>query len=603
MKITFDGQVQSKKYIVVYVTICLIIATAITLFYFYKGYDLLFQIFGFFLTGPVSIMIIVLLPLFLCIYVTYLILTLFYPKQTAILFNGQDLVVQYGKTQTSISLQDVSRITFVKRSGKWIGITIEADKKVQINIGNVFTGIVNPEIDQLLVKLKKVLTTGHQLQYEENTNDKHTHAFVISKATSKVNGKKIGFIIAAVAVLIITTVAIVVLLVARTDSGGENLSGEVSYPGSNLSKHNNKVYVLKPGDGYFELKGADLNSFEPMHFENEYGSVTGEDRTNVFSGDEKITGIDRENAVYLGRNYTRDTRSVFFKALKIPGADAATFQSLKHTKGFNTLAFKFAKDKNNVYYKNLVVKHANPEKVTSVDETLDYLTDDRNAFYRTKLLPNVNVPNFHAVGANYQLTYASDGKKHFVNDLQFPEIVNDRLWGTRKVRINHLVALQKPGGNARHLLFSDAEALYYYDDQKIAFICAKEWHNLRPFDDGVFVDDDHVYFTRTHTLGSRKYGSSGSETIIYKTDIKKQDFTVVYRLKEATIYKSGQNHYISKHNGSVSLSLLDNFTSFENEVVKTGRYIDDKYFKPVEKSTSVFKIRTRNRTHFENEND
>ncbi|SHE56334.1 DKNYY domain-containing protein [Pedobacter caeni] len=602
MKITFDGQVLSKKYTVVYATICLIIATAITLFYFYKGYDLLFQIFGFFLTGPVSIMIIVLPPLFLCMYVTYLILTLFYPKQATVLFNEQGLVVQYGKTKTSISLQDVSRITFVKRSGKWIGITIEADKKVQINIGNVFTGIVNPEIDQLLVKLKKVLTTGHQLQYEENTNDKHTHAFVISKAGLKVNPKKTVFIIAAIAVIIITSVGIAVFFLAKADSG-ENLLNGVSYPRANLSKYNNKVYALKPGDGYFELKGADVKSFKPMHFENEYGTVTGEDNTNVFSGDEKISGINRENAVYLGRNYTRDTKSVFYKALKIPDADAATFQSLKHDAGFNVLAFKFAKDKNKVYYKNLVVKYANPEKITSVNETLDYIKDDRNAFYRTKLLPNVNVSDFHAVGANYQLTYASDGKKHFVNDLQFPEVVDDRLWGTRKVRINHLVALQKPGGNARHLLFSDAEALYYYDDQKVAFICAKEWHNLRPFDEGVFVDDDHVYFTRTHTLGSRKYGSSGSETIIYKTDIKKQNFTVVYRLKEATIYKSGQDHYISKHNESVSLSLLDNFTWFENEVIKTGRYIDDKYFKPVEKSTSVFKIRTRNRTHFENEND
>ncbi len=605
MTVTFKGQLLTKKYVFSYVIVLLITFTLVFALYYFKLYELLFQLFTFVLTGPVSLMMLIVPPIFLGLYLSFLLASLYYPKLVTISLSDDDFKIEFGKTKIHIPLQEITDVMFVKRNGLWDRITIKTDKTTHINIGTILKGIDIPEIDEILGRLKKVLTKRYQLYYSANTAVANNFSFTISKIEPGKQRKKLILKLSLGVAVMFAVIILAVTIIISSKTGGENLLHAKDIGSSVFSTYQNKVYALKPGNGDFELKGADIGTFKPLVFRNEYGTLIGKDAKNVFASDEKIIGIDVNTAVYLGLSYTKDAQHVFYKTLKIEGADVATFKSLKHSAGFNTLGFKYATDISKVYYKNLVVKYANPSTVSSVDRIVDYIKDDKNAFYRTQLLPNVNVGNFHAVKTNYQIVYASDGKKHFVNGMQFPATVNNRLWGTTNVDTGKLVILQKPIANSRHLLFSDGKAIYYYDDEKNEFICADDLPGLRPLNDGGFTDGRFYYFTQTGNLTSRKYGSSGSQTNIYRTNFDAKNLAVFHRLEGSTIYKNGNEYYISIDGESTSLYRIKDFPIFDKEIIKAGRtYVaDDKYFETLPNPILVLKIKTRSRTSFENEND
>lgn len=605
MTATFKGQLLTKKYIFSYVIISLIILTLVFAIYYFKVYDLLFQLFNLVITGPASLMMLIVPPILLWLYLSFLLASFYYPKTVTISLSEDALEIEFGQTKLQIPFQEITDVMFVKRSGYWERITIKTDRTIHINIGTIFKGVEIPEMDEFLVRLKNVLTKRYQLYYHANTANPNINTFSFSKKEFGERRKSLIVKLSLIGATVLAVIIVAVSIVIVSKAGGDGLLHAEGIGNSVFATYDGKVYALKVGDGHFELKGVDINTFKPFVFDREYGTLIGKDKKNVFASDEKVLGIDVNSAVYLGLSYIKDAQNVFYKTLKIDGADVATFKSLKHSAGLNTIGFKYATDKNKVYYKNLVVKYANPNTVSSVDKTFDYIKDDRNAFYRSQLLPNVNLKNFYAVETNYQIVYASDGKKHFVNGMQFPANVNNKFFGTTNVDTSKLVILQKAVGNSRHLLFSDNKAIYYYDDAKKEFICADDLPGLRPLHDGVFTDGRFCYFTYTANLFSRKYGSSGSQTTIYKTNFDARNLVVFHRLEGSTIYKYGNDYYISMDSKSTSLFHIKDFPTFDKEIIKAGRtYVaDDKYFEAIANTELVLKIKTRNRTSFEDEND
>lgn len=512
--VTFKGQLLSRTYIFSYVVISLVTFMLVFGLYYFKIYDLLFQLFNLVITGPASLMMVIVPPIFFWLYLSFLLASFYYPKLVSISLSDDDFKIEFGKTKIQILLQDITKAMFVKRNEKWDRIIIKTDKTTHINIGSIFSGITIPEIDEILNRAKKVLTKRYELYYTANTAVANNFSFTLSRNKPKSVAKKLVINLTIAFFAIGIPVSVAIFLMTR-DDGGKNLLQSKSYGSSYFVRDNGKVYALKMGDGYFELKGADIRTFKPLHFEREYGSLTGKDKNNVFAVDKKIEGIDVNHVQYLGLGFTKDLENVFFRTQKISEADVESFQSLKHSSGFNTLAFTYATDTNHVYYREMIVQGANPKTVSSVDKTFDYIKDDRNAFYRSTMLPYVNVKNFHAVKTNYQIVYASDGRKHFVNGLQFPAVVNNKFWGTTGVDTSRLVILQKAKADVRHLLFSDGKAIYYYDDEKLEFICAEHLPDFKPLNDDQFTDGKFVYFTKSGNLATRKTGSYGSQTNIY----------------------------------------------------------------------------------------
>ena len=605
MIVNFKGQLLTKKYLVSYVIISLITFTLVFALYYFIVYDLLFQLFNLVISGPTSLMMLIVPPILIWLYLSFVLASFYYPKTVTISLDEAVFDIEFGKTKIQIPFQEITEIMFVKRSGLWDRITIKTDRTIHINIGTIFKGVEIPEMEAILVRLKNVLSKRYQLYYYANTAIENNHTFSFSKKEFGETRKNLIVKLSLVGATVFAVIIIAVAIIISSKAGGDSLLHAQGIGKSVFATYNGKVYALKVGDGHFELKGVDINTFKPFVFDREYGTLLGKDEKNVFASDEKLVGIDVNNAAYLGLSYIKDAKHVFYKTLKVDGADVATFKSLKHSAGFNTPGFKYATDKSKVYYKNLVVKFANPNTVSSVDRTFDYIKDNRNAFYRTQVLPNVNVRNFYAVETNYQIVYASDGKKHFVNGMQFPPIVNNKLFGTTNVDTSNLVILQKAVGNSRHLLFSDNKAIYYYDDYQNEFICADNLPEIRPLNDGGFTDGQSYYFTQTVNLLSRKYGSSGSQTTIYKTNFDAKNLAIFHRLEGSTIYKNGNDYYISIDSKSSSLYRIIDFPTFDKEIIKAGRtYVgDDKYFEAVANTELVLKIKTRSRTNFEDEND
>lgn len=602
MTTTFKGQLITPKYILSFAAVFAVIFGGCFLAYYFKIYDLLFQLLTFVVTGPTSFIIFLVPPLLLSLYLSFKIVTCFYPTDVTLFLNGDQLEVDYGNERIAIVLKEVNAIKFTQRNENWQRITITTKQTTNINVGSFFNGIKSQELDLLFAQLKMKLVENYQLFYQKSTPTANNFTYSLKKTEQKSHKKLIAKIALICAAIFIPFV--VALTVTLFKSDGHNLLHAKSYPASNFSHYEGKVYALKPGDGYFEVKDADIKSFKPLLFENEYGTITGADKNNVYSSDQIIPEIDRNKAQYLGLSYIKDDKNVFYQTQRIADADVNTFQALKHSAGFNTIHFRFAKDNNNVYYKDQVVEKADPTTIRTVDETLDYVKDDRHAFYRAKLLPNVNVAKFFAIKTQYQIVYASDGRKHFVNGISFPKKVQNKLWGTTTVDMNQLVNLQQPSDNTRHLLFSDQKAIYYFDDQRNEFICAAEIPNLKPAVGGSFTDGSLHYFTQSTTLRTRKFGSYGSRTNIYSRPNQIKDLEILYRMKKSTVYKSEDGYYFSENQNAISLRKIKDFNRFNAEIIKPKKreVPDNSYFEPLVKPKLVLKILTRNRTNFEDEN-
>lgn len=320
MKITFKGQHVSALLISTFSIIFMLTLGLFTLFYFYKGQDILFQLFGFVITGPVSLMMVSVPPLFLSIYLSFLISTYFFPQQLVVSLVDEHLEITSGKKQINIPLNEIERVFFVKRAGNWDRISIKCKRKIHLNIGTIFKGKESTEIEQLLGILKKKLTEKYGLYYFANTSTENNHSFELSKHKPKSIAKKLAINLSIAFFVIGVPVTVAIFIITQKDDG-ENLLHSKSYLNSNFSSDNGKVYALKMGDGYFELKGADIRTFKPLHFDGEYGSLTGKDKNSVFAVDKKIEGINVNNVQYLGLGYTKDLKNVFFRTRKISEAD------------------------------------------------------------------------------------------------------------------------------------------------------------------------------------------------------------------------------------------------------------------------------------------
>ena len=331
----------------------------------------------------------------------------------------------------------------------------------------------------------------------------------------------------------------------------------------------------------------------------------GSDKDHVFYGHTILQGIDPKQAVYLGKNYIRDNQRVFFKTFLVLDADSTTFRALEHITN-NIVSFSYGKDNKHVYYENKPLPLADPMSITTFPEIYNHVKDDQHVYFKERLLEGLDAHKTTVVKVDYELYYATDGARHYVNGMAFPKEVENEIFGKTKAHNVKLLQLKHSGSS--HILFYDKNSIYYFDESSQSFKTAKTFPQtleLKKIDDKLFSDGQFIYFTQRKKLvskGRSGYHYDGDATTIYRLDnVKVEDFKKVKNFDNTAVYSDSKHDYISIQgygNHVVvrsSLYLLNNMNFLNEHQIKKSDIQD------IENKTQILEIRTPKRTNYDTE--
>ena len=138
------------------------------------------------------------------------------------------------------------------------------------------------------------------------------------------------------------------------------------------------------------LKGLDLRSFKKVDDSNYYfkdkNSIYYEDSGNLH----KIESADLKTFKDLDYNFAKDKNNIYYKNKKLDGIDAASFEKIE---------FNFIKDKNRLY---------------KIDED-----EEKNEIKLIPINEKVNLENFEEIGGNY---YKDDKNLYYLGENEFKKI-------------------------------------------------------------------------------------------------------------------------------------------------------------------------------------
>ena len=179
----------------------------------------------------------------------------------------------------------------------------------------------------------------------------------------------------------------------------------------------------------WKLVDADLTTFKILAVLPD--CLWGIDSKNVYFFEHKLIDADVDSFNVIdtyGEGYAKDNHSVFFRHVKIPGADPHTFTIMRHGEGevsfsrdknhtyavtrkfgiriikdidfktFQELDSGYSKDKNHVFYNELMIVNADPETfeiVCTADGLVTEFARDRNhVYWKGKVLKGINPKSF-----------------------------------------------------------------------------------------------------------------------------------------------------------------------------------------------------------------
>ncbi|MES0490334.1 MAG: DKNYY domain-containing protein [Leptospirales bacterium] len=120
----------------------------------------------------------------------------------------------------------------------------------------------------------------------------------------------------------------------------------------------NSSFAVDKDSAYYDghaLYDSDISSFEILFYN------ISKDKNNVYSGYEKVDGIDAESYTFFPEsNYAKDKYHVYLGTKIIPEADVKTFIAKKGS--------YYAKDKNNYYNYGSVIQKDDPAYEDAVEE-------------------------------------------------------------------------------------------------------------------------------------------------------------------------------------------------------------------------------------------
>ena len=292
-------------------------------------------------------------------------------------------------------------------------------------------------------------------------------------------------------------------------------------------KDKNNIYFLNDRDDKMKLEK--LNYADPKTFEIINGNFARDDK-NLYIFGYKMDGIDPKTFETLNYEMIKDKNGVYFleniseenenseiktKKLNLKGLDLRSFKKVDDSdyyfkdknsiyyedsgnlhkiesadlKTFKDLDYNFAKDKNNIYYKN--------KKLDGIDaasfEKIEFnFIKDKNGLYKIdedeekneiKLIPlneKVNLENFEEIGGNY---YKDDKNLYYFGENEFKKID-----GSDPNSFEY--------DNENYTFIAKDKNNVYFDGEKVKGIDVKSAEGV----DGLWIKDKNSVFYRGKKL-------------------------------------------------------------------------------------------------------
>lgn len=199
------------------------------------------------------------------------------------------------------------------------------------------------------------------------------------------------------------------------------------------------------------LKGLDLRSFKKVDNSDYYfkdkNSIYYEDSGNLH----KIESADLKTFKDLDYNFAKDKNNIYYKNKKLDGIDAASFEKIE---------FNFIKDKNRLY---------------KIDED-----EEKNEIKLIPLNEKVNLENFEEIGGNY---YKDDKNLYYFGENEFKKID-----GSDPNSFEY--------DNENYTFIAKDKNNVYFDGEKVKGIDVKSAEGI----DGLWIKDKNSVFYRGKKL-------------------------------------------------------------------------------------------------------
>ena len=199
------------------------------------------------------------------------------------------------------------------------------------------------------------------------------------------------------------------------------------------------------------LKGLDLRSFKKVDDSDYYfkdkNSIYYEDSGNLH----KIENADLKTFKDLDYNFAKDKNNIYYKNKKLDGIDAASFEKIE---------FNFIKDKNRLY---------------KIDED-----EEKNEIKLIPLNEKVNLENFEEIGGNY---YKDDKNLYYFGENEFKKID-----GSDPNSFEY--------DNENYTFIAKDKNNVYFDGEKVKGIDVKSAEGI----DGLWIKDKNSVFYRGKKL-------------------------------------------------------------------------------------------------------
>ena len=292
-------------------------------------------------------------------------------------------------------------------------------------------------------------------------------------------------------------------------------------------KDKNNIYFLNDRDDKMKLEK--LNYADPKTFEIINGNFARDDK-NLYIFGYKMDGIDPKTFETLNYEMIKDKNGVYFleniseenenseiktKKLNLKGLDLRSFKKVDDSdyyfkdknsiyyedsgnlhkienadlKTFKDLDYNFAKDKNNIYYKNKKldgIDAASFEKIEFnfiKDKNRLYKIDEDEEKNEIKLIPineKVNLENFEEIGGNY---YKDDKNLYYFGENEFKKID-----GSDPNSFEY--------DNENYTFIAKDKNNVYFDGEKVKGIDVKSAEGI----DGLWIKDKNSVFYRGKKL-------------------------------------------------------------------------------------------------------
>ncbi len=228
MTATFKGQLLTAKYISSFILVSVIVFGVLCSFYYFTGYDLVFHLSSGGISREMSIMFFVVFSAIIAMYIAYRFNISYFKNAIKLSLNDEDLEIIYNNEKVIIRLKDITHLFFYKKYQAWSKITVQTNQQnININLGNPFLGIYNPDVDDFFALLKSSLVRKHNLYYEAG------HSFKGNQMLKFTNGQQNKYTIKFLTVVFGSLMVAIIMIFIISNFYANNKGSNTNYNYSN----------------------------------------------------------------------------------------------------------------------------------------------------------------------------------------------------------------------------------------------------------------------------------------------------------------------------------------------------------------------------------